>query len=389
MIRDVPVGYLLTTLLLAWLTWWAVAPLRTTRVLAFLSFYSGFILNEVPFLAAAWLLGSTMLVFAQGDIRSPAGWVGVGIAAATLIGLAIVAWRGARAIPELRRALAEGTGESAAEEVSVSAGPELRPSFRSAALLGPFFRRRRDVVRVADIRYGESGTMNLLDLYHHRAPRENAPVFIHLHGGAFVSGTKDREALPLIYRLAGRGWVCISANYGLRPAASFADSLTDVKRVIAWVREHGAEFGADPSAIFLSGGSAGGTLAAQAALTVGDPTFQPGFEDADTSVTAAIPLYAWFGWIQHRSAQSLSADGRAVPPFLLVHGDKDSLCRVEDARRFARELRCISENPVVYAELPGAQHAFDVLHSIRSEAVADAIEVFAARILATHPATPG
>jgi hypothetical protein len=32
----------------------------------------------------------------------------------------------------------------------------------------------------------------------------------------------------------------------------------------------------------------------------------------------------------------------------------------------------------VYAELPGAQHAFDLFHSPRCEAVIDAIEAFAA-----------
>ena len=43
----------------------------------------------------------------------------------------------------------------------------------------------------------------------------------------------------MLARLASRGWVCISANYRLRPAG-FPAPLVDVKRVIAWVRDHGA-----------------------------------------------------------------------------------------------------------------------------------------------------
>jgi acetyl esterase/lipase len=65
--------------------------------------------------------------------------------------------------------------------------------------------------------------------------------------------------------------------------------------VIAWVREHGHEYGADPAVVFVAGSSAGGHLAAMAALTPNDPAFQPGFEHADTSVTAATPLYGYYG----------------------------------------------------------------------------------------------
>jgi acetyl esterase/lipase len=62
----------------------------------------------------------------------------------------------------------------------------------------------------------------------------------------------------------------------------------------------------------------------------------------------------------------------------VTHGDQDPLVPVEDARRFVQGLRSNSSNPVVYAEVPGAQHAFDLFHSIRFETVVDAIEAFAA-----------
>jgi len=48
-------------------------------------------------------------------------------------------------------------------------------------------------------------------------------------------------------RLASHGWVCISAKYRLRPAATFRDLLIDVKKVIAWARAHADEYGADPT----------------------------------------------------------------------------------------------------------------------------------------------
>lgn len=50
----------------------------------------------------------------------------------------------------------------------------------------------------------------------------------------------------------------------------------------------------------------------------------------------------------------------------------------DDARRFVDALRGVSAQPVVYAELPGAHHTFDVFHSIRFESVISGIEAFAA-----------
>ena len=50
---------------------------------------------------------------------------------------------------------------------------------------------------------------------------------------------------------------------------------------------------------------------------------------------------------------------------------------VEMARELARQLRAVSANPVVYAELPGGQHAFDLFHSLRFDTVINGIEAFA------------
>jgi acetyl esterase/lipase len=89
--------------------------------------------------------------------------------------------------------------------------------------------------------------------------------------------------------------MCVSANYRLAPTATFPDHLIDAKKVIAWVRTHGAKYGADPSVLVVAGASSGAQLASLAALTPNDPLYQPGFESADTSVTAAVALYGLHG----------------------------------------------------------------------------------------------
>ena len=58
--------------------------------------------------------------------------------------------------------------------------------------------------------------------------------------------------------------------------------------------------------------------------------------------------------------------GPDAPPFFVIHGHNDTLVPVREARSFVEELRRTSRSPVVYAELPGAQHAFEVFPSIRT-----------------------
>jgi acetyl esterase/lipase len=377
----VPIGYLWTVAALAAGTLFALSPVRRPRPLARLSYFVGLVVNELPFVAFYCLLLSTLLAFGQGDIDTPGAWAAVGLAAATTAGLAVVALRGWRDGAAVEHAMIEGLGAGWRAAIDADLAARLRRRLPLARiLLRPFFRRRGDVARVANIRYGDAGRRNRLDVYRHRSHPSGAPVLIHLHGGSYQGGRKNSQSLPLLYRLASQGWVCISANYRLRPAAQHPDHLIDLKKVIVWVREHGHEFGADPATLFVAGSSAGGHMAALAALTPGDPAFQPGFEGADTSVTAAICLNAYYGAYYGQGPESspLSRITPDAPPFFLAHGDQDTMVPVAAARQFADTLRGTSANPVVYAELHGGQHAFDLFHSLRFEAIVDAIEAFAA-----------
>lgn len=371
-----PIGYLITVVLMAVLTFCAVAaptPRRPRR--SRLRHWLGFMINELPAIGLCWLVASTVLAWSEGDLATPVGRAALGLAGVTALGPGLAAWWATRAGTAVDRALADGLP-----------GPPVPPGGRrppvSASLFAPLAVRRSDVERVADISYGDAGRWNTLDVYRHRSRPSGCPTLVYLRGGGFRGGRKNREARLLLHRLAGRGWICISANYRLSPAAQFPDHLVDVKKVIAWVGEPGRGYGADPSTLVVAGSSAGGNLAATAALTPNDPRFQPGFEDVDAPVTAAVILYAYYG-DNHRGGDSRQASSplayiRAdAPPFFIAHGDRDMLVPVATAREFVRRLRAVSPNPVVYAELPGAQHTFDLYHSIRFTHVVDGIETFA------------
>ena len=256
-----PFGYLVTVGVVATATYCAlVAPTRP-RFLWPLTFRLGLLAGELPFLVGYLLVGSTVLAFAEDDIAGPAGWAGVAVAAVTVLGLAEV----------VRRALVSGARDLPWARI----------------LFAPFAVRRRGVTREANLRYGPHGRRNLLDVY--RPARPTGPTLVYFHGGGYFSGRKNREARALLYRLAAQGWVCVSANYRLRPRTTFPGHLVDAKKAIAWVREQGVAQGP----VVVAGSSAGGHLATLCALTPGDPRYQPGFEQADTSVAAAVSLYGY------------------------------------------------------------------------------------------------
>jgi acetyl esterase/lipase len=242
-------------------------------------------------------------------------------------------------------------------------------------------------------------------------------VFLYLHGGAWIFGDKREQGLPLMDYLASRGWVCVTANYGLSPKVAFPEHLVDCKRALAWVRGHIAAYGGDPDFVAVGGGSAGGHLASLVALTPGDPEYQPGFEAADTSVAACVPFYGVYDFtnrdglrgrglgrllertvMKQSMAQSRTAYERAspidringgAPPFFVVHGANDTLVPVGEARGFVERLARSSAAAVVYAELPGAQHAFEIFPSIRTSRVVAGVADFLAVVHAgNHPAPP-
>jgi dipeptidyl aminopeptidase/acylaminoacyl peptidase len=75
----------------------------------------------------------------------------------------------------------------------------------------------------------------------------------------------------------------------------------------------------------------------------------------------------------------------------VIHGKNDTLVPVAEARLFVELLREVANDPVAYAELPGAQHAFEVFASIRTAHVVNAVERFVAYVysefLRAHPLT--
>lgn len=347
-------------------------------------------------LAAAFALDAT------GWPGGPFGDAAVAVAACGVLCYGVVVTDALAARSVVRRA----AGDTARAQSAGRARPAWLAPWRTA-LAVPI--RGRAVRVVRDVPYLDDGTKaHTLDIYLPRGHVETAPVMVYVHGGAWVIGSSRGQALPMLYELAASGWVCVSINYRLSPAATWPDHIADVKRAIAWVREHAGKYGASPETMLaISGGSAGGHLASLAALTPNDPAFQVGFEGADTHVDACVSLYgvldmtpdaptqgpegrALASLLADKVIKQRLADARAVyeaaspihritrdaPPFMVLHGTHDTLVPVAVARAFVARLREVSAAPVAYVELPGAQHAFDLACSVRCTATTRGITTF-------------
>jgi len=365
-------------------------------LLAVPSFFAGWYTAEMPLWHIAWQVAATVAFALQGALGSWPGWVALGVNAASWTGLAVQARVSAGAGSVFSRAEEEvPLPASDRDDLPMRGGQTM---WRFPRLVFPLPRPSRSVQAVRNIDYvGDGIRAHRLDIMRRRVdPPEGAPVLVYIHGGAWVIGDKREQGLPLLYEFARRGWVAVTINYRLSPRATWPDHIVDCKLAVAWVRDHIAEYGGDPDFIAVSGGSAGGHLAALLALTSGDAAFQPGFETADTSVDACVPFYGVYDMTAGRggsrydegllvllerrvfkrrladdpslfeSASPLHRVHSGAPPFFVIHGTNDTLVPVGDARAFVRALREVSRSPVLYAELPYTQHAFDVLPSVRS-----------------------
>jgi acetyl esterase/lipase len=398
--------FLIVTLIGAWFTFNAYIPQRRTGPLVVPSFFAGWLTSELSAHHFAWQLAATLFFVWAGALRAWPGWVGLGITLASWLGLLALGRVAQGAAPVVETALQDALGSGYAEGILPEVSERLAAPDPAGRQLVPFLLFDRDVQVTRGIEYAPgAGRKRQLDVYAPRLGVRDAPVLLQIHGGGWVIGDKREQALPLMNYLAARGWVCVAANYRLSPRATFPDHLVDVKLALRWIQENIAGFGGDPFFVAASGGSAGGHLSSMLALTAGDAEYQPGFEEVDTSVRACVPFYgvydltdqyrlqaqpgidSFFGRVVLKKsfAEEPDAFRRAspmhrihpdAPPFFVIHGTHDSLASVEEARQFAKLLRETSKAPVAYAEIPGAQHAFEVFHSRRTAHVTRAVGRF-------------
>lgn len=361
-------------------------PLRRPGELAVVTFGPAWWGGELPVHAALLFGGLGTALVASGALAETEGVVGLALLVASLLG-PVTSWRQATRV---------------GRRLGVRAAADM-PWTRLAL---PFWFGDAAVRCIPRVR--RDGERLVADLYQPRTPRTDkpSPILVYVHGGGWVLGFRRWQGRILIRRLVRAGWVCVSVEYRLSPWATWPDHIHDVKRALAWVERMAPAWGADPHRIAISGNSAGGHLAALAALAPAHPALSPD----GVPVVGVFALVGWYGvydlldrarafghgaltrlWellvMKRRLARAsalfelaspLSHVKRESPPTLLVHGTRDTLVPIASARAMRTAFEERGARRCDLFEIEGAAHAFEVFWSRRGvyavEAVAQWLE---------------
>jgi acetyl esterase len=200
------------------------------------------------------------------------------------------------------------------------------------------------------------------------------PAAIIVHGGGWVRGDRRIDVAPLFQPLSDAGIAWFSIDYRLATdPLHFGAAIDDVVAAIRFVKEHAEEYHIDPDRIALIGESAGGQLAAMAALN-GEP---------GTAVKAVVGIYAptdlvalakdselipdairarlqgtpFEGLILARLAQlsPIEKVRRGMPPFLLIHGTADPVVPFEQSKAMCGKMLAVGGECTVFP-VPGGGH---------------------------------
>jgi acetyl esterase/lipase len=236
----------------------------------------------------------------------------------------------------------------------------------------PISENQFEVILQTDLIYSHAGGKpRLADLYLPKVEGYRLPVIVWLHGGGWRFG--DRRLAPDLKQFARRGFAMVSFDYRLSDEAIFPAAVEDAKTVVRWIRSIALEFGLNESSIGYWGSSAGAHLAACAALS-SDREFATdehcGFS---SSVQAVLDGYGPTDFTKidydrtHTMASSGDLEGVSVPD-LLPAGHPESF----ESRFLGEPVSPLSEaaaraNPIRYVgpEAP----PFLILHGLRDSLI--------------------
>ncbi len=197
--------------------------------------------------------------------------------------------------------------------------------------------------------------------------RPTAAVVI-VHGGAWVAGDKRQNVQPLFKPLADAGFAWFSISYRLaNNPIQFGAGVEDVREAVRFIKAHSAEYNIDPDRIALLGESAGGQLAAMAAIR----------GSAESSVRAVVAMYTPTDLVTLAKTSTFIPDNvrdsvrggpfenilmaglaqlsplnnvrKDMPPFLFIHGTSDSLVPFEQSTDMCDRMKAAGASCEVYA----------------------------------------
>ena len=155
---------------------------------------------------------------------------------------------------------------------------------QTAALYAPQPRvyQPDEITVTKDLAYGPHERQRV-DIYTRvRRPAEAVPAIVVFHGGGLIGGSRAATANVAEY-FASLGYVGVNGGYRLAPDAKWPEGARDVAAAVKFLTDHVAEYGGDPSRVFVAGISTG-------ALHAATYVFRPELLPADAARAAGAIL---------------------------------------------------------------------------------------------------
>lgn len=202
------------------------------------------------------------------------------------------------------------------------------------------------------------------------------PALVYVHGGSWMHGDKSEAGL-FASMMTAHGYLVVSINYRLYPAAQFPAMIQDVKCAVRSLRANAVQYNLNPNHIGAVGVSAGGHLAALLGTTDASAGWDVGeYLDQSSRVQAVIAMAGvmdlsrnfpnadieamrrvGFGEFNMLEASPISHVTPDAPPFLLIHGDRDEVVPLEQSQRMYDRL--VQANiPAQLVVVQNAAHSF-------------------------------
>lgn len=249
----------------------------------------------------------------------------------------------------------------------------------------------------ANIAYcNSSSQQQKLDVYTPKNIENALPVVVYIHGGGWSGGNKATGFVADYgAEIVKRGLVFVSINYRLAPTYTYPAQNQDVDCALKYLTNHAVELHIDTKKVGLFGDSAGGQLAAMAALTspykssIKAVVEFYGPSDVWQQVTRKPHADKWaINYIgsttdeaRARQASPLYANMADAPPFLLFHGTNDQTVHYDQSVNFTKKLKQAGVDATL---VPVARANHDInSHSspTRNEVEAQTVQFFKKHLL--------